>query len=96
MSDLTVTHQSEQHRFVILDGAKLAAEMTYSPLGDDRMIIDHTDVDPAFGGQGLGYRLVEAAVDHARARQMKILPLCPFASSVFKKKGEAYADVLFG
>ncbi|MDN0073804.1 GNAT family N-acetyltransferase [Crenobacter sp. SG2303] len=96
MSDLAATHQPEQHRFVILDAGKLAAEMSYSPLGDDRMIIDHTDVDPAYAGQGLGYQLVEAAVVHARERQMKILPLCPFAASVFKKKGAAYADVLFG
>jgi predicted GNAT family acetyltransferase len=96
MSALAVLHQPQQHRFAVVDQGKLAAEMSYSPLGDDRMIIDHTDVDPGYGGQGLGYQLVDAAVEHAWATQRKILPLCPFAASVFKKKGRAYADVRFG
>ncbi|BCL75953.1 N-acetyltransferase [Jeongeupia sp. HS-3] len=95
MSELSVVHEIEKHRFIIIDAGKLVAEMTYSPLGDDRFIIDHTGVDQAYSGQGLGYRLVDAAVAHARAKGMKILPLCPFAASVFKKKGDEYADVRF-
>ncbi|AOY00077.1 GNAT family N-acetyltransferase [Jeongeupia sp. USM3] len=90
-----IVHQLEQTRFVATDAGKVIAEMTYSPLGDDRFIIDHTDVDQAYGGQGIGYQLVDAAVAHARANGMKILPLCPFAASVFKKKGDEYADVRF-
>jgi len=36
---------------------------------------------------------VAAAVDYARTNGWKILPLCPFAKSVFDKTPE-YADVL--
>lgn len=35
-----------------------------------------------------------AAVDFARAQQLKIMPLCPFAKSVFDKE-PSLADVLF-
>ncbi|GHD68545.1 GNAT family N-acetyltransferase [Jeongeupia chitinilytica] len=90
-----IVHEPTNHRFIAVDAGKIVAEMTYSPLGEDRLIIDHTDVDQAYGGQGIGYQLVDAAVAHARANGMKILPLCPFAASVFKKKGEEYADVRF-
>jgi uncharacterized protein len=37
---------------------------------------------------------VHTAVEYARANHIKILPLCPFAKSVFDKKGAEFADVL--
>ena len=75
------------------DGKRLA-EMTYSAAGSDKIIIDHTNVDDALRGTGTGGKLVAAAVEWARASGKKILPLCPFAKSVFDKKPE-YRDVLF-
>ena len=71
------------------------AEMTYSSAGPDKIIIDHTEVDEDIKGQGVGYKLVDGAVNYARANNKKIMPLCPFARAVFRKKSEAYKDVLF-
>lgn len=79
--------------FVELDG-KQEAVMTYVYAGKN-IIIDHTEVHDVFKGQGVGYKLVEAAVDFARENNIKIKPLCPFANAVFKKKGQEYADVLY-
>ncbi len=79
--------------FYEVEGAKMA-EMTYSYAGEDKIIIDHTEVDPSLKGQGIGYKLVENSVNYAREKGLKILPLCPFANAVFKKK-KAYSDVLF-
>ena len=44
-------------------------------------------------GTGAGGRLVEAAVLWARAERKIVIPLCPFAKSVFDKT-PAYQDVL--
>jgi predicted GNAT family acetyltransferase len=93
MSDLAATHQPEQHRFVIFDADTLVAELNYSPHDSNRLVITHTGVDPAYGGQGLGQRLIDAAVAHARATDLKIQPVCSFVATVFQRKGEAYADV---
>lgn len=79
--------------FIEVEGKKLAS-MTYSYAGDDKIIIDHTEVDDALRGQSVGYKLVEASVDFARNKNLKIMPLCPFANAVFKKRSE-YKDVLF-
>lgn len=79
--------------FYQVDGQKLGL-MTYSHAGDDKIIIDHTEVDPSLKGQGVGYKLVEASVKYARENDLKIMPLCPFANAVFKKRVE-YKDVLF-
>ena len=78
--------------FKAVDNDKEAGRMTYSWAGD-KMIIDHTEVNPEFKGQGVGYKMVHAAVDYARENKIKIIPLCPFAKSVFDKK-EELRDVL--
>ena len=77
--------------FIERDGKRLA-QMTYTVAGS-RVIIDHTDVDDALRGTGAGRRLVQAAVEWARKEKQKLMPLCPFAKSVFDKTPE-YADVL--
>lgn len=78
--------------FIKVDGAKIA-EMTYSKAGTDRIIIDHTEVDPAYRGKKLGDMMVLKAVEMARGRGISIVPLCPFARSVFNKNDEL-GDVL--
>ena len=74
------------------DGKRLA-EMFYTRAGEEMIIIDHTDVADELRGQGAGKKLVHAAVDWARAADIKIIPLCPFAKSVFDKD-ERLRDVL--
>jgi len=59
--------------------------MTYSKAGDTKIIIDHTEVDDSLRGQGAGKTMVMEAVKFAREHEIKILPLCPFAKSVFDK-----------
>ena len=78
--------------FVEVEGKK-EAKMTYSMAGTKRLIIDHTEVQPTLKGQGVGKKMVLAAVDYARKNDLKIIPLCPFAKSVFNKTPEI-RDVL--
>jgi uncharacterized protein len=69
------------------------AEMTFSKVGEHRIIIDHTEVPDAFRGQGVGLKLVMRAIEDARASGKKIIPLCPFANAQFRRHPE-WADVL--
>lgn len=77
--------------FIEVDGLR-AAEMTYSIAGTGRIIIDHTEVGEALKGKNAGKQLVAAAVDYARKKNLKIMPLCPFARAVFERTRE-YDDV---
>ena len=79
--------------FFVKIGENKKAEMTYSWAGDDRIIIDHTEVDQSLRGQGVGQDMVFAAVEFARERGISIIPLCPFAKSVLNKHPE-FNDVL--
>lgn len=79
--------------FKASEGEETAGRMTYSWAGQDKFIIDHTEVDPKFTGKGVGKQLVMAAVSFAREKGIKIIPLCPYAKSVFDKT-EEIRDVL--
>lgn len=78
--------------FIEIDGEELA-KMTYTWAGPNKFIIDHTEVDDKLRGKGAGKQLVVKSVEFARENDKKILPLCPFANSIFKKISEI-RDVL--
>jgi predicted GNAT family acetyltransferase len=50
-------------------------------------------VHPGNNGKGFGKKMVVKAVEFAREKGIKIIPLCPFAKSVFDKTPE-FNDVL--
>ncbi|MFC4689905.1 GNAT family N-acetyltransferase [Dokdonia genika] len=74
------------------DGKKAGA-MTYSRASKELIIIDHTEVEDTFKGQGVGKQLLYKIVAMARENDVKIIPLCPFANAMFKKN-EDIQDVL--
>ncbi len=78
--------------YVDLDD-EIAAEMVYSIDSDNKMIIEHTEVSPALRGKNIGYELVHAGVEYARHHGIKIVPVCPFAKSIFDHKPD-FRDVL--
>ena len=92
---MEIKHDQTQSKgsFFIGERKNPLAEITYSKAGTDTIIIDHTEVSEALKGQGAGKKLVTAAVEFAREKNIKIIPLCPFAKSVFEKVKD-YQDVL--
>ncbi|MBF6607403.1 MAG: N-acetyltransferase [Flavobacterium sp.] len=75
------------------DNGTRAGMMTYSIAGPELIIIDHTDVEPAYNGKGIGKQMLYKIVEIARDKNIKIIPLCPFAAAMFKKS-EDIRDVL--
>ena len=72
---------------------KTEAKMTFVFAGPDKIIIDHTEVNEGNNGKGYGKKMVAKAVEYAREKNIKIIPLCPFAKKVFDKTPE-FIDVL--
>jgi uncharacterized protein len=50
-----------------------------------RVLLVHTEVDPAFEGQGLGERLVAGALEDLRARGLKLVPRCSFVRAYLRR-----------
>lgn len=79
--------------FSLVEGEVVAGSVHYVWTGPEKLIISHTEVSSEYSGQGVGKRLVMAVVDIAREQKLKIIPLCPYANSLFKKMAEL-KDVL--
>ncbi|MCK9250639.1 MAG: N-acetyltransferase [Solirubrobacteraceae bacterium] len=77
---IEVTDNADESRFEIHSDGRLAGYAEYQLIKGDRILFPHTEVDPAFGGQGLGGELVAGALDAAIERGLAIIPLCPFVA----------------
>lgn len=93
MTKIERTDDGKKGRFILYFEDKEAGEMTYTWAGDDKFIIDHTEVKEEYGGRGLAKELVKAGVEFAREKEAKIIPLCPYAKARFDRD-ESIRDVL--
>lgn len=79
------------HRFELdADGSTAVAYYRLSP---GVITFTHTEVAPALRGRGIASRLMQAALDLARARGLKVVPRCPYVAA-FIDKNPQYADLL--
>ena len=83
----------EKGVFEAIEGKAIMGKMSYVWSGEDRIVIEHTEVDPAHGGKGVGKNLVLAGVAFARESNIKIVPSCTYAKAVIQKD-ESLHDVL--
>jgi predicted GNAT family acetyltransferase len=91
-TEFTHRPNGDMGEFVFERAGKRLAQLNYARHGQ-RVEILHTEVDPVLRGEGIGAKLVGAAVDWARQEKLQILPLCPFAKAVFNRTPD-YSDVL--
>jgi len=93
----TITEEvtGSKGRYVAREEGLPDAEMTYSIANTHLIIIDHTGVPDEWRGKGVGKALVERGVLDARARGVRIVPLCPFAKAQIERHPE-WQDVLGG
>lgn len=92
--EFSIHDDGKKGSFTALEESKVAGVMHYTWAGPDKLIVDHTEVNPDFAGRGIGKLLLMEIVKMAREKKIKILPLCPFAKSVFEKNAEIN-DTLF-
>ncbi|APX71108.1 N-acetyltransferase [Companilactobacillus allii] len=72
-------------RFYIED-SELIGEITYSPVKEGIISIDHTFVNEKYRGQGIAGRLLDEVLTYADRENLKIVPVCSYAKLVFKNK----------
>ena len=89
---MNIVWEAEERRSAAYDGEKCVG---FAEIEDEdgRRVITHTEVDPAYGGQGIARRLIEEVIAAARRDGAKIVPLCSYAAKMMRRTDE-YADVL--
>ena len=91
-ANIEIIDVPEASQFEIrLDGTRVGF-MDYAIRGDTFTAI-HTEIDPAYGGRGLGERLVRHVLDMVRDTGMALRPACPFVKAFLQRHPE-YDDLV--
>lgn len=92
---IAIEHEEENGRgafYIAREGVRLA-EMTYSRVDAQLVIVDHTEVDDALQGMGIARKLLDRTVGWARETGTKIIATCPYAKAQFARDA-SIRDVL--
>lgn len=89
-----VVDNPDARRYEAFVDGELAGFLLYEP-GPRRVVLVHTEVDPAFEGHGVGGRLARFALDDLRSRGVTAVPRCPFVAAFVRRHPE-YRDVVAG
>ena len=84
-----VIDNPEELRYELWLGTTLAGEIRYTREEDGTVVLVHTEVDPAYKGQGLGNVLVQGALDDLRERGLAMRPVCPFVTAYLRRHPQA-------
>ena len=64
----------------------------YAMQGDTRALL-HVEADPALRGTGAAGKFMESLAEHARAKKLKLQPICSYAV-VWLRRHPQYGDVV--
>ena len=82
-----VVDNRDASRYELSIGGVNAGFIDYR-LKDSSIVLAYIEIDPAFGGQGFGGRLTQAALDDCRSRGLTVVPACPFIADYMRKNPE--------
>jgi uncharacterized protein len=90
MAEPTIIHNAAAHQFEIPTDEGRAL-LRYVRRGDVLDLV-HTEVSEHFEGRGFASALARAALDYARANNLKVIPTCPFVRGYMSRHPE-YDDL---
>ena len=59
-----------------------------------RSTIFHAEVDTAYEGRGVGSQLAQSALADVRARDLELIPRCPFIADYVRRHPDQYLDLV--
>lgn len=89
----TVRDNPAQRRFELRVDDQLAGIVDYY-LDTDRIVLTHTEVEQAYAGRGLGKTLVSSVLDQVAARDLWVVPRCPYVRNVIVRDAGRYGHLV--
>jgi uncharacterized protein len=92
-TEVSVRDNPDRSRLeAVLEDGRVAGYAHYRA-GEPAYVFDHTVVEDEFEGQGIGSRLADGVVAHAREQGLRIVPQCSFIRAHLARHPETH-DVL--
>jgi predicted GNAT family acetyltransferase len=83
LETLEVTHNPTQNTFEVwIDG--YLSRLDYLQ-NDKNFVITHVGVYPELRGQGVAGKIVEAALQYAKANSFRVVPMCSYAAAYIRR-----------
>ncbi|WP_292228688.1 GNAT family N-acetyltransferase [Brevundimonas sp.] len=86
MADPEIHDNADRHQYELPVEGEIAV-VTYN-LSPPNLMITETLVPQRLEGRGIASRLAKHVIEDARARELLILPVCPFFAAYFQKHPE--------
>jgi predicted GNAT family acetyltransferase len=90
-----VLNERNRGAFLAMEDGEQLGEMVVGILGSD-LTVYHTEVSDKAEGKGLAKKMLIAMVEHARKNHLKVIPLCTFVHTQFRRRPADYADIWAG
>lgn len=87
-------NQNGKGSFKAFENNEEVGTLDYTMDEKNTMLLNHTEVNPAYEGKGIAKKLVMESVEFARKNDLKILPRCTYAEKLFERSTEIQ-DVLY-
>ena len=84
---------NKEGEFRAIENDKVIGHINYSLEGNQFNIL-HTEVDAAHRGEGIGEKLVAAAMSHAEDNNYRVMPYCTYAKKIIEKSGNNFDDIV--
>lgn len=88
---MNIINNSAEKRFEFKVGEDVAA--LYYSMFEGKLYLNHTEVPEALQGKGIAGKLVEGALEYARANNLPIVPMCPYANKYIQRNPQ-YQNLL--
>jgi uncharacterized protein len=94
MANVVIRDNQDEKRFEAHVDGRMAGFSEYL-IANKLIIFTHTEVAPAFEGQGIGSALARASLDAVRAEgSREVMPLCPFVKMWIGRHPD-YQDLVY-
>ncbi len=80
---LEIIHNPAESRFETWIDGKLS-KLDYLENGDT-IVMTHVGVFPEHRGQGVAGKLTEAALEYAREKSLRVIPVCPYVAAYIRR-----------
>lgn len=90
LEELKITNNPAESRFEVWIDGKLS-KLDYIEDGDT-LIITHVGVHPQHRGGGVAGKITQAALDYAREKSLRVIPMCSYAARYIRRNPQ-YAEL---